>query len=619
MSIFSDGRMYRRLLVAVAVVFGTGARAAEPARSLHVDQNVMVRVHDGIDLATDIYTPGDASRSYPVLMHRTPYDKSAPNTVAIARALAGHGYIVVVQDMRGRHHSQGVFEKYDTADAQDGYDAVEWAARLPRSDGQVGMYGTSYAAHTQADTAKLHPPHLRALVLNMGGMADAWDHSVRNDGAFELGRQLSWAWEQIIADTKDPVVRARLQHEKLEDWYTALPLRPGLNPLSGAPNYEKYYQDESTLANDGPYWKRLSMNWADYYGQTADVPMLHLGGWYDIYLRGTIRNWRSLRRIKKADQRLLIGPWTHHGDARRYAGDVDFGDEAAIADFDVGFHLRWFDHYLKHLDNGVESDAPVRYFLMGGGDGHRTPLGRMQNGGVWKNATDWPPPEARAMTLFLAADGQLSDRAPADGVDRYLFDPAHPVPSIGGSVSARLKDGAYDQRERPDMVGSRPPYLPLSARSDVVVYQTAPLDHDVTIAGPIKVRLFVSSTGRDTDFTAKLVDAYPPSADYPGGFAMNLADGVRRMRYRNGLRTAKLIQPGKIYEIEVDPFDIANVFRKGHRIELDVSSSNFPRFDVNPNTGEPLGRNRRAVVVENSLYHDAGHASALSLWMIPQP
>ncbi len=585
---------------------------------LQISKDVMMPTRDHTKLATDIYTPSCPSGGCPVLMHRTPYDKSDPAAVAIARTLAAHGYVVVVQDMRGRHHSEGVFEKYDDQDGRDGYDAVEWAARLPHTDGQVGMYGTSYAAHTQADISKLHPPHLRTLVLNMGGMSNAWDHSVRNDGAFEIGRQLSWAWEQIIEDAKDPVVRKGLQEERLNDWYTALPLKPGLSPLSLSPHYEKYYQEESTLSDYGPYWTRLSMNWADHYAETSDIPMLQIGGWYDIYLRGTILNWRGLRKLKKADQRLLIGPWTHHRDNKTYAGDVDFGPDAAINDFDIGFHLRWFDHYLKHINNDIGRQAPVRYFLMGGGDGHKTASGRLQNGGVWKDATDWPPPEAQPLVLFLADDGNLAGQTGTSGTDSYISDPAHPVPTIGGSVSARLRDGAYDQRERPDMPGSRPPYLPLAARSDVVVYQTAPLTHDVTVAGPIKVKLFVSSTGVDTDFTAKLIDVFPPDADYPNGFAMNIADGIRRMRYRNGLLKAKLIRPGKIYETEIDPFDTANVFRAGHRIRLDISGSNFPRFDVNPNTGEPLGRNRMAIAVRNSVYRGAGHASSVTLWVMPE-
>lgn len=628
----SSFRVLCRKIVLVSVwLAGAGisvAIAAPPAttdgnypQALH-QTDVMVPMRDGLKLATDIYRPAiggtPVSTPLPVLLHRTPYDKEEPATVAIAEHLAKHGYVVVLQDMRGRHHSQGVFSKYYAVDAYDGYDTIEWAGKQAFSDGKVGMYGTSYAAHTQADASKLNPPHLRTLVLNMGGMSNAWDHSVRNDGAFELGRQLSWAWEQIIEDSKDPVTRAWLEKEKLDDWYTALPIRKGLSPLASAPNYEAYYLDEATHADDDAYWHSIGMGWEPYYKQTADVPMLHIGGWYDIYLRGTIENWQQLSKFKKSPERLLIGPWTHHGDIHSYAGDVDFGPAAAITDFDVGFHERWFDYYLKDMTTSVAMQAPVHFFVMGTGDGHKDAHGRLEHGGYWRDARQWPPADTQQLKFYLHADGSLSNQQPQGNETAsttYTFDPSHPVPTIGGGVSKRLSDGAYDQRERPDMPGSRPPYLPLSSRSDVVVFETAPLDHDVTVMGPVQIHLFGASTGTDTDFTAKLVDVYPPSADYPAGFAMNLTDGIRRARYRDGLKQGELIVPGKVYGFDINPYDTANVFKKGHRIRLDISSSNFPRFDVNPNTGEPLGLNRRVLVVNNTIFHSNHYPSWLSLWV----
>lgn len=594
-----------------------------PAYTVARETDVMMKARDGTELASDIYRPVGADphargEKFPVLLHRTPYDKSAAATVTIAEELARSGYIVVVQDIRGRHRSAGEFSKYDALDASDGYDAVEWAARLAGSNGRVGMYGTSYAAHTQADAAKLHPPHLATLVINMGGMSDAWDHSVRNDGAFEVGRQLSWAWEQIIEDTKDPVVRARLQQEKLVDWYHALPLRRGLSPLSSVPNYEQYYLDEAMHADDDSYWQSIAMNWEHYYAQTSDVPMLHIGGWYDIYLRGTIENWRKLAQLKKSPERMLIGPWTHHGNTQTYAGDVDFGPSAAIADFDLGFHLRWFDHYLKGVQTPAADLAPVHFFVMGSGDGRKDARGRLAHGGYWRDAREWPPADTREHIFYLHADGSLSDALPAQSEPAsisYTFDPAHPVPTIGGGVSRRLQDGAYDQRERADMPGSRPPYLPLSARADVLVFQSAPLEHDTTIIGPVNVRLYGASNRTDTDFTAKLIDVYPPSVDYPAGFAMNLTDGIRRARYREGRKQGELMNPGTLYAFDINPYDTANVFKKGHRIRLDISSSNFPRFDVNPNTGEPLGLNRRELTADNTIYCSPEHASTLKLWV----
>ena len=588
------------------------------------ESDVMVSARDGVLLATDIYRPAHAgvaaSERLPVLLHRTPYDKSEAATVRIAETLARHGYVVIVQDTRGRHRSQGVFVKYYDFDAYDGYDTIEWAARLPYSDGKVGMYGTSYAAHTQADAAKLHPPHLGALVLNMGGMSSAWDHSVRYDGAFEMGRQLTWAWSQALDDAKDPITRAMLSKEKVTDWYSALPLRRGQSPLAVAPTYEGYYLDEATNADYDAHWQTLGMQWHKYYGQTADVPMLHVGGWYDIYLRGTIENFRSLAALKKSPQRLLIGPWTHHGNTADFAGDVDFGPAAAIGDFDTVFHLCWFDQYLKGRRTSDAAQAPVHYFLMGTGDGRKDDHGRLYHGGIWQDAGRWPPSDAHRAEFFLHAGGSLTNQEPrADEAasTTYRFDPDHPVPTIGGGVSKRLSDGAYDQRERPDMPGSRPPFLPLRARSDVLVFETAPLARDVAVAGPVEVTLFAASAGTDTDFTAKLIDVYPPSEGFPRGFDMNLTDGILRASYRDKSPVRRLLVPGQVYSLLIRPFDTANVFKKGHRIRIDISSSNFPRFDVNPNTGEPLGANRREIAVDNTVFHEPQRPSRVSLWIMP--
>jgi putative CocE/NonD family hydrolase len=318
--------------------------------------------------------------------------------------------------------------------------------------------------------------------------------------------------------------------------------------------------------------------------------------------------------------RLVIGPWTHHGNTATFAGDVDFGADAAIKDFDTNFHLAWFDYYLKGIKTAAAAQAPVRYFLMGTGDGHKDSAGRIYHGGEWRESKLWPPAESRAATFYLHADGSLNTHAPIPtepAATVYQFDPAHPVPTIGGGVSKRLKDGAYDQRERADMPGSRPPYLPLRGRSDVLVFESEILKQDVVLAGPVEVTLYAASTATDTDFTAKLIDVYPPSTDFPTGFDMNLTDGIVRASYRDHFETRQPLVPGKIYSIVVRPFDTANVVKKGHRVRLDISSSNFPRFDVNPNSGEPLGSSRLLKTAENTVYHDAAHASAVKLFLMP--
>ncbi len=612
------------LFLSLLVAWPLPMRAQELGRDVVVERNVMIPMRDGVRLATDIYRPAADGRALegrrPLVLQRTPYGKATERFLPQALSFAAHGYVVALQDFRGRYDSEGAFTKYDPLDAPDGYDTVEWLARLPYVDGRVLMWGTSFAAHAGADAAKMNPPHLAGLVLNEGGLSNPWDHAIRQGGAFELGRELTWAFRQIPLETDDPVVRAHFEKETVEDWYAALPFRPGLNPLSIAPNFEAYILEEMTHSDYDDYWKEMGMNWEEYYPRTADVPMVHIGGWYDIFLRGTLQNYVELSRMKSSPMRLIVGPWTHSGNGRTYAGDVDFGPDAAIGDFDTGFQLRWFDRLLG-ADASAPADKPVRLFVMGTGDGGKDADGRLRHGGSWMDADGWPLPGARPTSYYFHADGSLSTAPPAEATSSttFTFDPAHPVPTLGGNVSARVKDGAYDQRERPDFVGSRPPYLPLSARSDVVVFQTEPLSEAVTVVGPITVTLYASSDAVDTDFTVKLLDVYPPGSDFPSGFDLNLTDAITRASYRNGRPTRDLITPGQVYELTIEPFPTANVFKKGHRIRVDVSSSNFPRWDVNPNTGEPLGKNRREVKADNTIWHDAAHASRIVLPVMPRP
>lgn len=588
-----------------------------------VEQNVMIPGQDSILLATDIYRPAingsPLPQPLPLLLQRTPYGKTNERFADQAKYFASKGYVVAVQDLRGRYDSKGIFTKYNPLEAPDGAKTVTWLAGLPYVDGRVGMWGTSYGAHTQADASKLNPKGLAAMVINMGGMTNAWDHAVRQGGAFELGRELTWAFRQIPQEVDDPVVQAHFELEQIDDWYQAWPFRKGLNPLSIAPNFEDYILEEATHSDYDDYWREMGINWVEYYPQTADVPMVHVGGWYDIFLRGTIQNYQELQALQSTPKWLIIGPWTHSGNTRTYAGDVDFGPDAAISDFNLDFQTRWFDQMLKNKQVAGQPEKPVRIFVMGTGDGTKNQAGRLNHGGFWMETDGWPLPQARENTFFFHADGslRLDPAVEKESVTTFTYDPAHPVPTLGGNVSARVKDGAFDQRERPDFVGSLAPYLPLRSRDDVVVFQTEPLQEDLKVVGPITVRLYGSSTAVDTDFTVKLVDVYPPSADFPSGFDMNITDGIVRMSYRNGRHTRDLITPGEVYELTIEPFPTANVFKKGHRIRVDISSSNFPRWDVNPNTGEPLGKSRRKVLADNTIFHSATRASHIILPILP--
>ncbi len=599
------------------------AQTQPPYDVIRAESNLMIPMRDGVRLATDVYRPAmdgqPLTDKLPILLQRTPYDKTGERLVASAEFFARHGYVVVLQDHRGLYASEGVFTKY-IGEGQDGYDTIGYLATLPYGDGQIGMWGTSYAAHVQANAAKLRPPHLKTMVLNMGGMSNGWDHKIRNHGAFEM-QQLTWAFRQLAVESGDPVVAEMLAAERVDDWLTVMPLRKGLNPLSVAPNFEDYILTMMTHSDYDDYWKHPDINWVEHYDDTADIPMLLISGWYDSYGGGTIRNYLGLSKRLDAPVHLIMGPWTHGGNTSDHAGNVAFGPAAAIADFHREFHLRWFDRYLKGEDSDL-SGATVRVFVMGTGDGHRDENGRLFHGGFWRDAADWPLPGTLSTPYYLHRDGLLNTTRPPGNVSptTYTFDPDQPVPTIGGSFSSTspvFEPGAYDQRESEDVFGAEMPYLPLKSRDDVAVFQTEPLLEDVEVVGPIGVRLYVSSTAVDTDFTAKLIDVYPPSADFPSGYEMNLTDGILRTRYRNRPDRQELMQPGEVYDIAVTPFPTANVFKQGHRIRLDISSSNFPRFDVNPNTGEPLGLNRRAIPADNSIYHDAEHPSYVLLPIIP--
>ena len=438
------------------------------------ERAVMLRMRDGVELAMDIYRPVAAANgealSLPVLLQRTPYDKTR-NMRESAEFFARHGYIVVIQDCRGRFKSGGKFTKY-VSEAEDGYDTIEALARLRGADGQVGMFGGSYLAHTQAAAAQLNPPHLATMVLTVGGLSNAWTHSVRNHGAFAL-KQLTWAFAEVARDVRDPVSAAALKRETLEDWFQLLPWERGQNPLSCSPEFEDYLFELMTHGNYDDFWKRPGLNWSEHYAQTADVPMIHVSGWYDAYCGSALENQIGLAGRGKGPVRLLMGPWEHGTIDRSWAGEVDFGSDAVIADYYRGWHLRWFDHFLKGADNGIASEPPVRVFVMGTGDGCRDPAGRLRHGGYWRTAECWPLPDTRFERYYLHANGRLSTAIPAadEASITYTFDPEHPVPTIGGSMAASQPlwmGGPFDQRERPfagdparGFYGSRPPFPPL--------------------------------------------------------------------------------------------------------------------------------------------------------------
>lgn len=609
-----------------------------------VYRDVMIAMRDGVRLACDIYRPATGGQpsptATPAILERTPYGKAevsrSERTAAdpqpksraeVAWAFVQHGYVVIYQDCRGRYASEGEFVKY-LSDAADGYDTLAWIVQQPWCNGRVGTIGLSYAAHTQAALACLNPPGLAAMVLDSGGFNNAYESGIRQGGAFEL-KQATWAFNNARvspAVLADPIAAAALADTDLREWFTRMPWKPGHSPLAPAPEYERYLFEQWTRGTFDDYWRQLGIWAAGFYDDFADVPTLHISSWYDPYPRSTAANFVALVARKHAPQRLILGPWTHGDRSVTYAGDADFGPTAALDGSLAADHIdlrrRWFDRWLRGVPNGVDAEPTVRVFVMGGGSGRRSADGRLEHGGDWRAASAWPLPATQPTAYYLHADGSL---APSPATDRqpplrYQHDPRHPVPTIGGAVTSGapvMVGGAFDQREGPRFFGCQPPYLPLASRPDLLVFQTPPLAEDVEVTGSISVRLWVSSDCPDTDFTAKLIDVYPPSADYPHGFAMNLTDGILRARYRDSWEAPTLLTPGTVYQIEIAPFPTSNRFGRGHRIRLDIASSNFPRFDVNPNTGEPEGTGQSARIATNSVYVDAARASHVLLPIIP--
>ena len=587
-----------------------------------VEQNVSVPMRDGVVLAADIYRPArdgkPAEGPFPVVMERTPYDKEGKANEG--RYFARRGYVAVMQDVRGRFHSRGEWYPF-AKEAPDGYDSVEWVAAQPWCDGNVGTMGGSYCGSDQSALATLNPPHLKAMIVAVG-TSNYHKSSMRQNGALEM-RFVIYAFRMATTSPEalaDPTLKAALEADfaRIREWLTRTPYKKGSSALRFLPSYEQWVLDILGEGDYNDYWKQRGYAIEHYYEEHADVPTIYLGGWYDSYARGTTDNYVALSKMKKSSQHLLMGPWTHGGWGSSFSGDVDFGPEAALDDYN-GYRLRWFDRWLKGIDNGVDREKPVRIFVMGGGDSRKDRNGRLRQMGTWRDADDWPLPGTRNTAYYLHADGVLSAEKPqASEPTRYTYDPRDPVPTIGGGISAAndvMAPGAFDQRGAKRFYGCQDT-LPLSARSDVVVFQTPELEADVEVTGPLTVNLWASSSALDTDFTAKLIDVHPANVDYPDGFSQNISDSILRCRYRDSREEATTMAPGKVYELEIVLYPTSNVFAKGHRIRLDVSSSNFPRFDVNPNTGGPLGRDRRIALAENAVYHDADHPSHIVLPII---
>lgn len=593
---------FLRIFLALSFIFSTGtvgvllipsSVAATPAETKYkviIQQGVRAKMRDGVSLVADIYRPESEGR-FPVLLERTPYNRAGESSMA--SELAAHGYVVVLQDTRGRYASGGEFYPFRD-ESLDGYDTVEWAAQLEHADGKVGMFGGSYVGATQMLAAMSRPPHLVAIFpyVTASEYYDGW--------TYQSGVLMQWftsSWTSILA--VDTLRRKADESSQLKEWVAQLPVEnyPVLK-LPALASLAPYFHDWVEHERNDSYWQRWRVS--DHYSE-MNVKGLHAAGWHDLFLKGSIKNYVGLHAEAsttdvRAGQRLIIGPWAHAPTSPEgKIGDVVFG-KSAVLDM-TGTALKWFDYTLKGIQNEYASAPPVRLFVMGNN--------------VWRDEQEFPLARTRYTKYYLhsrngangaTSDGQLSVVAPgSERPDQFEYDPKNPVPTIGGRLccGAALPPGPFDQH-------------PNEARQDVLVFSTPPLDKDLEVTGYLTVELYAATSAPDTDFTALVADVDAT------GYARFLTDGIVRARYRNAAAQPEEIVPGKVYKYLIDLWATSNVFKAGHRIRLYISSSNFPRFNRNPNTGESILGSSRLASARQTIYHSGEYPSALALPIIPK-
>lgn len=579
-----------------SIVFSNLAHATGPYPVTY-ERNVVVAMRDGVKLKADIFRP-NAEGKFPVLLQRTPYNKD--NGVGFGLKAAPKGYVVIIEDVRGRFASEGDWYAFKN-EPNDGYDTIEWAAALPYSDGRVGMFGGSYVGATQMLAAVAHPPHLAGIcpMVTASNYHENWAYQ---GGAFVQWFDEDWTsglahetYSRILARENDPVS---------EIWRSPLTAYPVINyktpNLSSSASVAPYFLDWLAHPNYDDYWKAFSIE--EHFGDIK-VPALHVGAWYDLFLGGSLRNYEGIKahggnEEARKGQRLMIVVGGHAGDGPKI-GDVDFGPTSHVDEDEITLH--WYDHIFKGARNEFASKTPVKIFVMGTNQ--------------WRDEEDWPLARATSTKYFLHSGGMANSlrgngtlstaAAEEEPADSYFSNPSDPVPTVGGPLcceSQRWEPGPRDQRS-------------VEARNDVLVYSTPPMTEDVEVTGPVTLELYVKSSAVDTDFTGKLVDVWPD------GFAQNLTEGILRARYRDSRETPTLMNPGDVYKLSIDLWSTSNVFKKGHALRLEVSSSNFPRFDRNLNTGElrylkTTQGSAAGVSARNSILHDREHPSTLILQLV---
>ncbi|MBI3694023.1 MAG: CocE/NonD family hydrolase [Acidobacteria bacterium] len=566
-----------------------------PSNEIKLENLVPIPMRDGVILYADVYRPAKEGK-YPVLVSRTPYSTERyPSAYEQAVFFSRRGYVFVYQDVRGRHESEGHWEPFRN-DIEDGYDTIEWAAKQPWSNGKVGMEGGSYLGHVQWRAAMSLPPHLVTIFPSVAATSLYADWITLN-GGWRLSFNFGWGpvrqESRIMQNTGPHTIHDGPEAISFDKILWHLPLMD-MQKLAG--RNAQFYRDWIQHPDYDDYWKKLN---AEEVFDQIPIPVHTLGGWFDIFSQGTLRGYVGMSHQGKTaaareKSRMIIGPWGH-GPSQK-TGVIDFGPEANINQHAVA--LRWFDYWLAGLDSGIQNEPPVTIYVMGRG--------------VWRQEKEYPLARTRYTKMYFASggsantdrgDGRLSWDPPPAGAkpDQYQYDPNNPVPSLGGNNCCGTPTAAGPQDQRP-----------VEGRQDVLVYTSDRLDRAVEVTGPVKVVLHASSDAPDTDFVAKLVDVYPD------GRAFNVCEGILRARYRESLSRPRPLEPGKIYEMTIDLVGTSNAFLPGHRIRVDITSSHFPQFDRNPNTGEPFGTSAATRVARQAVHHSSAHPSHIVLPMIPQ-
>lgn len=564
-----------------------------------VERHVPIKMRDGTILRGDVYRPAEGG-PFPILLSRLPYNKShawvAASVILNPLNAADRGYAVVIQDCRGRFKSDGEWVPFH--EDEDGYDTVEWCAQQPWANSKVGMYGSSYLGITAWQAIVANPPHLETAFIYLAP-TNYHEGMIYTGGAFELGfcqwyaQYLSWNKVRRLPPERQTIARQRLielaSNPRAAHWH--LPL----DGIAAHQDVAQFYNDWLAHPNYDEYWQAVNV---EEKLDKVTVPVLQMTGWFDNLLIGHLRSFKGIRdkgATEKAreNQKLIVGPWTHENYVSMTmskVGDFELGP-AAVPNTEA-LALRWFDYWLKGINTGIMDEAPIRIFVTGAN--------------VWRDEWDWPLERAKETKLYLHSQGHantlhgdgilLSVPANSEPSDTYVYDPAKPVPTVGGRalMFGAVSPGFYDQRE-------------VEERSDVLVYTSSLLMKDTEATGPIFLKLWAASSALDTDFTAKLVDVHPD------GYAAILADGIMRVRYRESSSHPKLLEPEQIYELTIDLWAISHVFKTGHRIRVEVSSSNFPRFDRNLNTGSENASEVQTQIAIQTIYHDAKHPSHILL------